>query len=59
MHITVEKARIRTFLKGDEYMTYSEILKKVREECDMTQAEFAMYFNVPKRTYQDWEYALS
>jgi len=46
-------------LKGDEYMTYSEILKKVREECDMTQAEFAMYFNVPKRTYQDWEYGKS
>jgi len=25
----------------------------------MTQAEFAMYFNVPKRTYQDWEYGKS
>ena len=37
-------------------MTYSEILKRVREECDMTQMEFATYFNVPKRTYQDWEY---
>ena len=37
-------------------MTYSEILKNVREECDMTQMEFATYFNVPKRTYQDWEY---
>ena len=37
-------------------MTYSEILKNVREECDMTQMEFATYFNVPKRTYQGWEY---
>lgn len=34
-----EKVRIPYFVKGDEYMTYSEILKKVREECDMTQAE--------------------
>ena len=40
-------------------MTYSEILKNVREECDMTQMEFATYFNVPKRTYQDWEYGKS
>lgn len=40
-------------------MTYGEILKKVREACDMTQIEFATYFNVPKRTYQDWEYGKS
>ncbi len=31
------------------------ILKKMRKEAKMTQAEFATYFKIPKRTVEDWE----
>ncbi len=32
-----------------------EILKKMRKDAEMTQAEFAAYFKIPKRTVEDWE----
>ena len=37
-------------------MTASEILKKAREQAKMSQTEFAEYFQIPRRTLQDWEY---
>ena len=37
-------------------MENQDILKLAREEMGLSQAKFAEYFDVPKRTYQDWEY---
>ena len=37
-------------------MKESEVLKEVRKKLNMSQAEFADYFGIPKRTLQDWEY---
>lgn len=37
-------------------MESKDILKKAREQVGWSQAKFAEYFGVPKRTYQDWEY---
>ncbi len=37
-------------------MEYNEILKTARKQSGMSQVEFASYFNLPRRTYQDWEY---
>lgn len=39
-------------------MEDKEILKMAREKMGVSQARFADYFGVPKRTYQDWEYGL-
>lgn len=37
-------------------MEYNEILKIARKQSGMSQVEFATYFVLPRRTYQDWEY---
>lgn len=37
-------------------MESKDVLKKAREQVGWSQAKFADYFGVPKRTYQDWEY---
>lgn len=37
-------------------MDYSELLKLARKQTGMSQVEFAKYFKLPRRTYQDWEY---
>ena len=31
-------------------------IKELREQSGMSQAEFAEYFNIPKRTIQNWEW---
>ena len=36
-------------------MQTKELLKKVRLETGMTQKEFAKYFHIPLRTYEQWE----
>jgi len=36
-------------------MQTKELLKKVRLETGMTQKEFAEYFHIPLRTYEQWE----
>jgi DNA-binding transcriptional regulator YiaG len=36
-------------------MDYGEILKQLRKEADMTQKDFSEYFQIPKRTVEDWE----
>jgi DNA-binding transcriptional regulator YiaG len=36
-------------------MTYGEIIKQLRKEAGMTQKEFSEYFQIPKRTVEDWE----
>lgn len=36
-------------------MQIKELLKKVRLETGMTQKEFAEYFYIPLRTYEQWE----
>lgn len=55
---TIKKKRgIRA--EGGVSMDYNEILKKAREQSGMSQLEFATYFKVPRRTYQDWEYGKS
>ena len=36
-------------------MESKEILKKIRQETGMTQKEFARYFQIPLRTYEQWE----
>jgi len=38
-------------LKGDKHMTYNEL----RKESGMNQTEFARYFNIPRRTVQNWD----
>ena len=30
-------------------------IKSMRAEAEMTQARFAEYFNIPKRTIEQWE----
>lgn len=37
-------------------MEDKDILKMARAKMGVSQAKFAEYFGVPKRTYQDWEY---
>lgn len=37
-------------------MKDSDVIKIMRKEVNMSQSEFAEYFNIPKRTLQDWEY---
>lgn len=37
-------------------MKYNEILKEARKQSGMSQVNFATYFNLSRRTYQDWEY---
>ncbi|MBO5089205.1 MAG: helix-turn-helix domain-containing protein [Lachnospiraceae bacterium] len=37
-------------------MDKAEILKLARKQTGLTQEQFAGYFSIPKRTYQDWEY---
>lgn len=36
-------------------MQTKELLKKIRLETGMTQKEFAEYFHIPLRTYEQWE----
>lgn len=36
-------------------MQTKELLKKVRLKTGMTQKEFAEYFYIPLRTYEQWE----
>ena len=36
-------------------MESKEILKKIRQETGMTQKAFAQYFQIPLRTYEQWE----
>lgn len=38
-------------LKGEKQMTF----KDLRLQSGMTQQQFADYFNIPKRTIEDWE----
>ena len=40
-----------TNVKGDKPMTYKEL----RKESGMNQTEFARYFNIPRRTVQNWD----
>lgn len=40
-----------TNVKGDNNMTYKEL----RKESGMNQTEFARYFNIPRRTVQNWD----
>lgn len=32
-----------------------ELLKQIRSETGMSQRRFAGYFQIPVRTYEDWE----
>lgn len=36
-------------------MDSQELIKKLRKEAGMTQRAFAEYFNIPLRTYEQWE----
>lgn len=36
-------------------MDSQELIKKLRKEAGMTQKAFAEYFNIPLRTYEQWE----
>lgn len=36
-------------------MTHNELLKLARKQAGMSQAEFAGYFKIPKKTLQHWE----
>lgn len=36
-------------------MKTKELLKKIRLEMGVTQKEFAEYFYIPLRTYEQWE----
>ena len=36
-------------------MELKELLKEARKQTGMTQKQFAEYFYMPYRTYQDWE----
>ena len=36
-------------------MTHNELLKLTRKQAGMSQAEFAGYFKIPKKTLQHWE----
>lgn len=36
-------------------MDSQELIKKLRKETGMTQKSFAGYFNIPLRTYEQWE----
>ena len=31
------------------------IIKEMRKQTKMTQKQFSEYFNIPKRTIEDWE----
>lgn len=31
------------------------MIKELREKVKMTQKEFSEYFNIPRRTIEDWE----
>lgn len=42
--------------RGRACMEDKDILKMARGKMGVSQAKFADYFGVPKRTYQDWEY---
>ena len=42
---------IGTNVEGDETMT----IKELRQQSGMTQKEFAEYFEIPKRTIEDWD----
>lgn len=37
-------------------MSTREELIKLRKSTGMSMKQFAMYFGIPYRTYQDWEY---
>lgn len=39
-------------------MQIKELLKEVRFKVGMTQKEFAEYFYIPLRTYEQWERGL-
>ncbi len=39
-------------------MQTKELLKEVRFKVGMTQKEFAEYFHIPLRTYEQWERGL-
>lgn len=42
--------------KGDKIMSWEgDILKKFRKERKLTQAQFAEWLEIPKRTYEKWE----
>ena len=36
-------------------MTAAKQIKKMRKDSSMTQKAFAEYFEVPRRTLEDWE----
>ena len=36
-------------------MENKELLKQIRLETGMSQKKFAGYFQIPVRTYEDWE----
>ena len=36
-------------------MENKDIIKKMRQESDMTQKEFAAYFGIPYRSIENWE----
>ena len=33
--------------------------KKLRQASGMSQTKFAEYFNIPRRTVQNWEYGIN
>lgn len=39
----------------NEPAAYAQIIKKLRAETGLNQSKFAAYFEIPKRTIEDWE----
>lgn len=40
-------------------MTFGELVKQVREECDMSQGDLAKYLEVAQQTVSRWEAGLA
>ena len=36
-------------------MVKDTVTKRLRKDAGMTQAEFSKYFDIPKRTIEDWD----
>lgn len=56
IHKSLEESRVIKMVetKKDRMITKEEVLS-LRKKTGMKQTEFAKYFGIPYRTYQDWE----
>lgn len=51
---------IYSYFLSDEYFTIYQrgvvmSVKELRQKAKMTQKQFSEYFNIPRRTIEDWE----